>query len=428
MRRLLIAYGAALTSAVLVAVLVPFGLLADTLAYDRAVAAGRQEAQGLSLIVTTTGPKGLQDAVSVINTGPRQTTVFLPGGRIVGPRAPRSASVKLAAQGRAFTASTSGGVEILLPVGGANGVVVIRTFVPDDLLHAGVNTAWATLAATGLALLAVAVVVGARLASRLSRSLRDLADVAARMGQGDLTARVDAQGPPEVASVGRVLNGLGGRITEMLTDERELGADLSHRLRTPVTALSLAVESLENKEERTRMTSHVDQLVAAIDAAVLAARHPSHLRDDQHCDAAAVVTERSRFWGVLADETGRDLVLDVPQREASIPVAAVDLGAALDALIDNVFSHTPAGTSFRLAVESTGDGSMVAIIVEDHGAGLGESDLAHRGRSGAGSTGIGLDVARRTTRQVGGTVEIGNSSAGGARIVMTFPGWSLAES
>ncbi len=427
MRRLLIAYGAALTAAVLVAVLVPFGLLADALAQDRAVAAGRQEAQGLSLIVTTTGTQDLKDAVSVVNTGPRQTTVFMPDGRVVGHRASRTASVDLAAQGRAFTAQTPGGVEILVPVGGSSGVVVIRTFVSDEVLHAGVHTAWAILAATGLVLLVLAVVIGGRLASRLSRSLRDLADVAGRMGKGDLTARVQDQGPPEVASVGRVLNGLGGRITEMLTDERELGADLSHRLRTPVTALSLAVESLADDEERTRMTSHVDQLVAAIDAAVLASRHPAHLQEEQHCDAAAVVAERARFWGVLADETQRRLVLDVVAEAAPVPVSAADLGAALDALIDNVFGHTPTGTSFRLAVERAGDDS-VAVIVEDEGSGLAESELAHRGRSGSGSTGIGLDVARRTTRQVDGTVAIGTSPAGGARIVMAFPARSLSES
>ena len=419
MRRLLVLYGATLTSAVLVALLLPLGVLAQSLAHDRALEAARQEAQGLAVVVNTPGAE-LPDAVDQINSGPRQTTVFLPDGKTIGPSTQRTPSVELAAQGRAFTASTEGGVEVLLPVGGTGGVTVIRTFVPDVLLREGVQTAWLTLAGTGALLLVAAVLVGGWIASRLSRSVRDLARVADRVGAGDLTATVTPAGPPEVAAVGRVLNGLGVRITQMLADERELGGDLSHRLRTPVTALRLDVETLQDPAERDRMTEHVDDLVAAIDAAVTAARHPSHVRRPGSCDAAAVVRERSEFWRVLADETHRPLTVDAPGGPIPVPVAAAELGAALDALIDNVFSHTQAPTGFALRV-STAPDRTVLVVVEDDGPGLAAPGLAERGRSGAGSTGIGLDVARRTARQSGGDVRLETSALGGARIVMVFP-------
>ena len=132
-----------------------------------------------------------------------------------------------------------------------------------------------TLALVGLALLALAILVGDRIAARLSRSVHELAVVADRVGSGDLTATVTPAGPREVKSVGRVLNGLGARISQLLADERELGADLSHRLRTPATALRLDAESLADPQERERMSEHVDHLVEAIDAAVRAARHPA---------------------------------------------------------------------------------------------------------------------------------------------------------
>ncbi len=421
MRRLLVLYGATLTSAVLVALLLPLGVLAQSLAHDRAVEAARQEAQGLAVVANTGAAGKLRDAVDQIDTGPRQTTVFLPDGTAIGPSTQRTPSVELAAQGRAFTASTEGGVEVLLPVGGADGgVTVIRTFVPDVLLKEGVRTAWLTLAGTGALLLLAAVLVGGWIASRLSRSVRDLARVADRVGAGDLTATVTPAGPPEVAAVGRVLNGLGVRITQMLADERELGGDLSHRLRTPVTALRLDVETLQDPAERDRMTEHVDDLVAAIDAAVTAARHPSHVRRPGSCDAAAVVRERSKFWRVLADETHRPLIVDVPAGPMLVPVAAAELGAALDALIDNVFGHTPAPTGFALRVSAAPD-RRVLVVVEDDGPGLAAPGLVERGRSGAGSTGIGLDVARRTARQAGGDVLLETSALGGARIVMVFP-------
>lgn len=431
MRRLLVVYGTALTSVVLVAFLVPLGLLARSLAHDRAVEAGRQEAQGLAVIVNTTGKARLAQAVEAVNAGPRRTTVYLPDGTTLGYPAPEGASVRLAADGTAFSATTSDGVEVLLPVGGPQGVTVIRTLVPQELVTEGVREAWLTLAVVGLLLLVVAVVVGDRIAARLSRSVRELADVAERVGSGELDATVTPAGPPEVASVGRVLNRLGARISAMLADERELSADLSHRLRTPVTALRLDVESLGDLDERERMTAHVDSLVAAVDAAVDAARNPEHVGSPGRCDAVAVVTERARFWSVLAEETARPLGVDVPTVGAPVPVSADDLGAALDALVDNVFSHTPARSGFRLTVASD-PASGVAVAVDDDGPGLGNglgTDLvSRRGVSGSGSTGIGLSVVRRTAEGAGGSLRLEDSTSGGARVVMVFPPQTLVQS
>jgi signal transduction histidine kinase len=427
MRRLLVVYGTALAAALLVAFLVPLGLLASSLAHDRAVEAARQEAQGLTILANNASQAQLRDAVEAVNAGPRRTTVFLPNGRRLGHPMPRTPSVDLAAEGRSFTATTPGGVELLIPVGGADGVSVIRTFVPDALLTDGVHRAWLTLALVGLALLALAILVGDRIAARLSRSVHELAVVADRVASGDLTAMVRPAGPPEVRVVGRVLNSLGARISAMLADERELGADLSHRLRTPATALRLDADSLSDAEERTRMSQHVDHLVEAIDAAVRAARHPSQLRSTGECDAVSVVVERVRFWSVLAEESGRGLTLDVPERPCRVPVSSTALEAALDVLIDNVLSHTPAGTPFAVAVVTPAAGH-VEVVVEDEGPGLATTELAERGRSGAGSTGIGLDVARRTVVDAGGAIRLERSPRGGARIVLAFPSGGLSQS
>ena len=425
MRRLLVLYGTALTSVLLVAFLVPLGLLAQSLAHDRAIETARQEQQSLSVIVANTAPSRLRQSLEAFNTGQRKATVFLPGGRVLGAPAARTDSVRLASTGRAFTASTDQGVELLLPVAGDDGTTVIRTFVPDALLTAGVDKAWITLAIVGVLLLIAAVAVADRIASRLSRSVRDLAEVAERVGQGDLAATVTPSGPHEISSVGRVLNSLGARIAAMLADERELGADLSHRLRTPVTALRLDVESLSDADERRRMTEHVDALVDAVDVAVSEARHPGHVRDVGTSDAVEVVSERARFWEVLADETGRRLRVEVPPAPAFVSVSGRELGAALDALVDNVFGHTPAGTPFALVVDCD-RGGLVEVAVEDEGTGIVEDELAERGVSGTGSTGIGLDVARRTAEHGGGDLRIERSASGGARIVMRFrsPPWS----
>jgi len=188
MRRLFVVYGAALTSAVLLALLVPLGLTAGTLARDHAMTAARQEAQGLTVLVASGNQARLREAVQAVNHGGRRTTVFLPDGTVVGAPATMTPSIGLARRGLAFTATARGGEQVLLPVGSGNGVAVIRTFVPDRMLSSGVMATWATLAAVGVFLLGTAVAVGAVLAGRLSRSVTVLADVAERVGAGDLSA------------------------------------------------------------------------------------------------------------------------------------------------------------------------------------------------------------------------------------------------
>ncbi len=426
MRRLLVRYGLGMTSVVVVAFLIPLGLLARSLAAERGLAAGRQDAQSVAVFAGGTGQDTarLDAAVLAANAGERRTTVFLPDGTEVGAPATRDSSVELAALGRALTARTDGGAEVLLPVGGTDGVAVVRTFVPQSELSEGVWRAWIVLGAVGIVLLVGTAVAGDRIAARLSRSVRDLALVADRLGAGDLSARVTPSGPPEVESVGTVLNELGGRVGDLLADERELVADLSHRLRTPITALRLDVDLLADEAERDRMAAHVDELVAAVDTIITTAR-AHEPRVPAGCDAADVVRARGRFWAVLAADQDREVHVEVPL-SAPVRVGATNLGAALDVLLDNVFRHTPPGTPFTVRVRA--DGGTVVVEVRDGGPGFADPGLAERGRSGAGGTGIGLDVARRTAEAGGGRLTMTSGPDGiGTVAALELPA-ALAES
>jgi signal transduction histidine kinase len=425
MRRLLVRYGLAMTSVVLVAFLVPLGLLARSLAEDRALDDARQDAQSVAVFAgdVDADRARLEAETLRVNRDARRTTVYLPDGTVVGEPSPRTPAVELAATGQAVAVRTADGAELAVPVAGPAGIAVVRTVVPDAELDRGVLQSWLVLAAVGVVLLAGTALAGDRVAKRLSRSVLDLSEVADRLGAGDLAARAEPSGPPEVASVGRVLNGLGARVAGLLAAERELVADLSHRLRTPITALRLDVELVEDPRERARLTGHVDDLVAAVDAIVRAAREPERGVEPVSCDAAGVVRERARFWGVLAQAQGRDLRVEVPDGELRVGVRDAELGAALDVLVDNVFSHTPSGTAFAMAVRADGGaaaGGAVQVVVADAGLGFAD-DLAERGRSGAGSTGLGLDVARRTAEDAGGRLLVTRGSDGGAHLVLELP-------
>jgi signal transduction histidine kinase len=93
-----------------------------------------------------------------------------------------------------------------------------------------------------------------------------------------------------------------------------------------------------------------------------------------------------------------------------VRVAASDLGAAVDALLGNVFAHTPEGTAFRVAVRPRAAGGA-EVRVSDAGPGMPDTAV-ERGRSGGGSTGLGLDIARRTAESSGGILRLSASDDG----------------
>jgi signal transduction histidine kinase len=94
-----------------------------------------------------------------------------------------------------------------------------------------------------------------------------------------------------------------------------------------------------------------------------------------------------------------------------------EVAAAFDALIGNVFSHTGAGVGFGVMIRILD--TRVEIEVADGGEGFPEdSDPIQRGSSGAGSSGLGLDIVQRLARNAGGSMRLGSSHSGGAKVVL----------
>src|SRR5262249_60005328 len=98
-----------------------------------------------------------------------------------------------------------------------------------------------------------------------------------------------------------------------------------------------------------------------------------------------------------------------------VPLARAELIAVVSALVGNVFLYTPVGCALSVALRQV-DGSP-CLIVEDAGPGIADAASAlRRGASGGGSTGLGLDIARRAAEGSGGAVRISRSAPGGARV------------
>ncbi|HEX5403877.1 MAG TPA: HAMP domain-containing sensor histidine kinase, partial [Pseudonocardiaceae bacterium] len=326
------------------------------------------------------------------------------------------------------TTETLGGYAVLQPVVlGQGRVAVVEVFLPDAQLNQGVGTAWLVLSGVALVLVIGSTLLADRLAARLVRAARHLAEVARTLGSGDTTVRVTTQGPYELREAGSAFNAMAGRMEQMLAAERELAADLSHRLRTPLTALRLNAAALGDGHEAEQTRSAVRRLEQEVDQVIRAARGQGGVVGPVRCDAAEVLRERLAFWSALAEDQGRESRFVGGGAPTPVPVAATDLAGVMDVLLGNVFRHTDEQVGFGVALLT--DQGSVFVVVEDAGPGIADPEAALRrghGAGGRGSTGLGLDIVRRVAEGAGGGVHIGRSRLGGAQVQVWLP-WFTAE-
>ena len=405
MRRRLALLVAATTSVVLLAFLLPAAVLVARAAESNAVSLATARSQAVvSAVAGGADDATVRGLAEQLAADGLQVTVVDETGATTRPRA-------------TVTRTDDRSALIRQPVVVEGRTRVVQTVIPPDQLREGVARARVVLLLLGLMLIGLSLVVADRLARTITRPISALADAAHRLGQGDLTTRVEPDGPDEVREVGVAINLLAGRIRELLAGEREAVADLSHRLRTPVTALRLEVEALPAGPERERLTGAVEELTREVDRLIREARRPVREGAEGWADARHVVADRVAFWTPLAEEEGRAVRLDLPEQACPVRVSPADLEAALDALLGNVVAHTPEGAGLAVRLRPHPDGGAV-VVVSDQGPGFADPHVVQRGESRAGSTGLGLDIARRTASASGGELTIGGTPGGGGEVTM----------
>ncbi|TDB93018.1 HAMP domain-containing sensor histidine kinase [Actinomadura sp. 7K534] len=430
MRTSLARVATAVTAMVALSFVVPLGLLNGQMAHDRALTAAERQAASLVPVLSVTGdPAALTDAVGSVPAGTAgRLALHLPTGQALGaPHAPPADLAEARRLGRTSTVEAPGGKVLLRPVLLEAGTfAVIEVYVPQRELSRGVARSWLILALVALALVLVSVAMADRLAKRVVRATDRLVRAVTHVAAGDLAARVEPQGPPELRAAGEAFNHMADRLARLLAAEREAGADLSHRLRTPLTALRVDLDGLAaNPGDPARLAQSrgaLERLETAVDEIIAAARRPGgpsgaagRPAAAAGCDASEVVRRRLAFWSALAEDQDRGWDLVGADAPAPVPVPETELAAALDALMGNIFRHTPHGTAFRLTVHR--GRSSTGLLFGDAGPGIADADAAlRRGASGAGSTGLGLDIARRLAESTGGSLRVGTSPLGGAQI------------
>lgn len=416
MRRRIALLVGATTSAIILGFVVPLGLLVRQLAHDRAMTAATDEANTVALLVSNVhdDPAIVDVVATMTKRAGSRISVVAPdaASQVVDPTV--TDDIERARAGASFTRVIDDGVAIVRPVVTDDGTYVVRGIVSTAQLRQGVGRAWGAIGGLGAVLLMAALGLANFLGKRVSTPVTDLVRVAHRLHDGEIDARATPSGPPETVELGEALNQLAERVSELLMAERAAVGDLAHRLRTPVTALRLDAESVADPLLATRLQEHVGRLQRAIDAIVRDARRPLQHTLWARCDARAAVAERMFFWSALAEDQGRPVRVELPAGTLPAAVDAVDLTDVLDVLVDNVFAHTAEEVGF--AVRLRGIDGAVELIVSDTGPGIPpDGGGAHR----QGSTGLGLQIARRTVTAIGGSFEV--VSGPGTTVTVTLP-------
>jgi two-component system, OmpR family, sensor histidine kinase MprB len=284
--------------------------------------------------------------------------------------------------------------------------------------------------------IALAACLGQLAARRVLAPLAEVAQTAQHITDTeDLTSRIQYHADDEVGQLATRFNAMierlqGSRaaLDESVQAQRQLVADASHELRTPITSLRTNIEVLMagdvlSEAERHRLLADVleqsEELSALIGDVIELARGdlPITSAEDIRLDrlvADSLTRSRRDFPDVRFESSLEPVVVDgVPER----------LARAVNNLLDNAAHHSAAGGLVEVIVDERG------VQVRDHGTGIDPADLPYvfdrffrgansRGRQGSG---LGLAIVRQTAVQHGGSVEAANAPDGGAVFILRLP-------
>ncbi|WP_161632100.1 sensor histidine kinase [Nakamurella lactea] len=287
---------------------------------------------------------------------------------------------------------------------------IVEGTITRDLIRQQERQRWLLIAGSGAGALVVSLGAALLLARRITRPIDSVLHAAESLGRGDLNTPVPVKGPPEIVNLGVALTQLSGRIERLLARERERAADVSHQLRTPLTVLSLETERLEAVlTERPEQLRRVQQAILALEQGLDNVINESrHRREDglaERSDAVEVLREQFRFWSAAAKAQDRQVQLDGGSAPLFVALSTKHLGTAIDAVVSNIYRHTPPGVGYSATVRQVDNTIVIRVRNADPGA-------PHRMRPpAAGSTGIGLSIARSALEASGGSLTAGHDGA-----------------
>jgi signal transduction histidine kinase len=273
---------------------------------------------------------------------------------------------------------------------------------PAGEVDGRIHREWLLIAALSAAGVLTATALAALQARRLARPLERIAQRSAQLGEGDFSVRAGRFDVPEIDAIARGLDSSAERIGGLVAREREFSGNVSHQLRTPLTALRLRLERGQTAgalKEADRLEQTIADLLALARNSSAGSREPVELRAQAHRHAAS--------WRPLYARAGRSLEVEAAG-EVVGRASRGTVGQVLEVLLANALRH--GAGAVRIAVSA--DERAARISVEDGGPGVAEADrrrVFERGASRTDGTGIGLHLARALAEADGGELAVTGS-------------------
>jgi signal transduction histidine kinase len=269
-----------------------------------------------------------------------------------------------------------------------------------------------------LMVLAVVLVAWAT-ARRVVGPMRALAMGADRLGRGLDANPLPLTGPSEVRATTQAFNRMQDRLTRFVSERTHMLAALSHDLRSPLTAMRLRIEMLDETEDSVRLKALVEEMQAMVEATLEFARGVAKTEPAATIDLADML-------GDLVADVGGDRATMAPSPSVLATVRPHALNRALRNLIDNAVRY--GGTA---EVSLTQEPGFAVITVADKGPGLPEDQMeavfepfvrleVSRNRD-TGGVGLGLPIARTIIQAHGGTIQLHNRTHGGLNAILRLP-------
>ncbi len=291
---------------------------------------------------------------------------------------------------------------------------------------------WAGAAAGSAGLLLVSLT-----SRRMLRSVRTLTSAARRMGGGDLSQRVPAEGRDEIGELARTFNAMADGLESAERQRRNMVADAAHELRTPLSNIRGYVEAV-----RDGVLESDPETLATIHQQVL---HLTDLVDDLRLLAETEASDfglnrepgslfeivRTSVEGVRARAEARGVVLeiDLPAESPSLEFDRTRISQVVGNLLDNAIRHTPPGGTVTASVGVRP--AVATVSVADTGEGI-PAEITpfvferfyrvdpSRSRS-TGGAGLGLTIARQLVEAHGGSIRVQSAAGEGTTITFDLP-------
>ena len=345
---------------------------------------------------------------------------MLPNDQIVVSRAGRVV----------FTGSlprTPGEIELSVTVPFPGGAVRLRDYETPGGGAPLTTIMLVTAAAIALVILA-AVATATVLVAAVRRPVERAVASARRVAAGDFTARIGTAGPDELAELGTAFDDMASRLEASDDQQRRFLADLAHEIATPLNtvsgyALGLANGEITEPDELAEIADVVHDETERLQSLLDRLRHLTQLDltepgPTEPVDLTEFLRRIQARFAPAAQQAGVTLEI---RGNGSIRTDRRLLSTVLDNLVSNAIRYTPAGGT--ISVSSHRRRSERIIAVKDSGIGIAPEHQRRifdrfyrvddaRDRA-SGGTGLGLALARRAARVIGGRIELDSTPGQG---------------